>query len=90
MNAADDAISVPAFACIVYISRSDQGVHARVANFADLQQTGADEREVLGKIVPEFKRRIGELMTAGREIPWIDPPSPIEPGEQKRFVPVHL
>jgi hypothetical protein len=29
-------------------------------------------------------------MHSETQIPWIEPPTPAEPGEQKRFIPVHL
>jgi hypothetical protein len=81
---------VPAFTCIVYVSRADGNVSARVANLDGIQATAASEREVLAKVIPEFKKRVSELHSGGTEIPWIDPPkSPLE-GEQKRIVPVHL
>ncbi len=90
LNLADSSGAVPAFACIVYVSKTANGTRARVGNFPDLERVGANERDALGKIVPEFKKRISELITAGKEIPWIDPPSPLQPDEQKRFLPVHL
>jgi hypothetical protein len=29
-------------------------------------------------------------MHNGIQIPWIEPPTPAEPGEQQRYIPVHL
>jgi hypothetical protein len=82
---------VPVFSCIVYVSPdAGGGVRARVANLPGLECTAGSEREALGKIVPAFKRRIGEQMRSGNQIPWIDPPAPAEAGEQIRFIPVHL
>jgi hypothetical protein len=84
-------VEVPVFSCIVYISRDAGGaVRARVANLPGLECTAASEREALGKIVPAFKQRIGEQLLSKTPIPWIDPPSPAETGEQTRFIPVHL
>ena len=83
-------ISVPTFACIVYVSNSNAGVRARVANLAGIECEAASEREALGKIVPAFKQRVAQLTKDETPIPWIEPPSPIEPDEQKRFIPVHL
>ena len=84
-------VQVPVFNCLVYLSRdAGGGVRARVANLPGLECTASSEREALGKIVPAFKRRIAELMHAGTPIPWIEPPSPAEAGEQTRFIPVHL
>jgi hypothetical protein len=84
-------VDVPVFNCIVYVSPdAGGGVRARVANLAGLVCTAASEREALGKIVPAFKRRIGEQMHSETQIPWIEPPIPAEAGEQIRFIPVHL
>jgi len=93
LNVSKDSkpVGVPVFNCIVYVSPSDGGgVRARVANLAGLEFSAASEREAFGKLVPAFKKRVSELMQSGTEIPWIEPPSPAEPGEQMRFVPVHL
>ena len=84
-------IDVPVFNCIVYISlNSDGGVSARVANLPGLSCTAASEREALSKIVPAFKQRVSELMRSETPIPWIEPPTPAEPEEQTRHIPVHL
>tara|TARA_R110002049_G_scaffold4601_5_gene32737 strand:+ start:1030858 stop:1031166 length:309 start_codon:yes stop_codon:yes gene_type:complete len=83
--------AVPTFPCIVYVTNlSTGGVHARVANLAGIDAEAENEREALGKIVPEFKRQVGQLVANGDPVPWIDPPAKPGPDEQKRFVPVHL
>lgn len=83
--------NVPVFNCIVYVSRDSAGhVRARVANLAGLEFTAGSEREALSKTVPAFKQRVTELTQSGTQIPWIEPPLPPDPGEQTRFVPVHL
>jgi hypothetical protein len=82
---------VPVFSCIVYVSPdAGGGVRARIANLAGLACTAASEREALAKIVAAFKQRVGDLMRSEIPIPWIEPPSPAEPGELIRFIPVHL
>ncbi len=82
---------VPVFNCLVYVSSdAGGGVRARVANLPGLGCTAGSEREALAKIVPAFKQLVSELMRSETPIPWIEPPSPVEPGEQKRFIPVHL
>jgi hypothetical protein len=84
-------VQVPVFNCLVYISaNAGGGVRARVGNFPGLECTASSERAALGKIVPAFKQRIAELMHSGTPIPWIEPPTPAEAGEQTRFIPVHL
>jgi hypothetical protein len=83
--------NVPVFTCLVYLSPdAGGGVRARVANLSGLGCTAASEREALAKIVSAFKQRVGELTHSEISIPWIDPPAPAGPGEQIRFVPVHL
>lgn len=81
---------VPVFNCIVYIKPGPGGVRARVANLPGLECIAANERAALSKIIPAFKQRVSELLRNGLAIPWIEPPSPVEPDEQARFIPVHL
>lgn len=84
------AANVPVFNCIVYVAADGGGVRLRVANLDGLEATAATEREALAKIVPAFKQKIADLTQSGDDIPWIDPPAPLEDGEQQRFIPVHL
>ena len=84
------AANVPVFNCLVYVSQQDGGVKARVANLAGIEYIAGNERAALGQIVPAFKQRLVEYLQGDEPIPWLEPPLPIEPGEQKRFVPVHL
>lgn len=82
---------IPVFNCLVYVSKDgDAGVRARVGNLADLEATAPSEREALAKIVTAFKQRVAQLTQDETPIPWIDPPLPVQPNEQQRFVPVHL
>ncbi len=83
--------SVPVFNCIVHVHRDDQGnVQGRVANLPDLVCTAATERDLLAKIVKEFKRVIREYSEKETPIPWVVPPKAKEPNEQSRLIPVHL
>ena len=83
--------NVPVFNCIVYVSPDPSGgVRARVANLAELEFTRPMTRGALAKIVAAFKQRVGDLTRDGIPIPWINPPTPAESGEQTRFIPVHL
>ncbi len=83
---------VPVFSCVVYVSPVDGGggVRARVANLAGLESSAVSERKALAKIVRAFKEHVGELLRSQTPIPWIEPPASPDPGEQKRFIPVHL
>ncbi len=90
LDIANSDSPVPAFTCLVYVANVDGTITARVVNLDGIEASGSSERDVLGKIVPAFKKRVAELMSGGEEIPWIDPPEPPRAGEQKRIVPVHL
>ena len=83
--------SVPVFNCVVHLYRDDQGnFQGRVANLPELVCTAATERDLLAKIVKEFKRVIREYSEKNAPIPWVDPPKAKEPNEQSRLIPVHL
>lgn len=83
--------SVPVFNCIVYVLRDSSGsVSGRVANLPDLEFTASTERDLLGKIVKEFKRVVLEYSKSANGVPWIEPPIAKEPNEQTRLIPVHL
>ena len=81
---------VPVFNCLVYVSPGPDGVRVRMANLTGLECTATGEREALGKIVSAFKLKAAELVRKGAPIPWIDPPLDPVPGEQTRYIPVHL
>ena len=86
-----DVPEVPSFGCLVYVQSLPGGrVKARVANLAGIEIEAASERDALTKVVPQFKKMIQDHMQSQTTIPWIDPPSPINEGEQKRFLPTHL
>ncbi|MGI9471365.1 MAG: hypothetical protein ACR2NZ_07540 [Rubripirellula sp.] len=83
-------VDVPAFPCIVYIRSVEGSMVARVANLPGIEIRGGNERDLLSKIVPEFKRQVAEWHQADDPIPWIEPVPDPEDGEVKRFIPVHL
>ena len=87
-----DAVpNVPVFSCIIYIRQNeDRTVSGRVANLAGLSSSGASERDVLSRLSREFKTQVMGLHQDGKEIPWIDPPTPAESDERVRSIPVHL
>ena len=83
---------VPVFNCIVIVSprAADGKVRARVANLPEIAVEGASEREVLQRIVADFKRIVGERHAAGQTITWQEPPLKPETSEQQRLIGVHL
>ena len=87
----DSKPNVPVFVCLVYVhTREDSTVIGRVANLAGIEASGSSERDVLGKLVREFKSRVSKMFAEGQEIPWVDPQQPPLENEQVRSVPVHL
>ncbi len=83
--------SVAVFNCVVHILREENGVICgRVANLPDLVFTAQTERDLLAKIVKEFKRVVREYSQSDAGIPWVEPPSPKTANEQTRLIPVHL
>jgi hypothetical protein len=91
VSAASAPVPVPVFNCIVHVMQLPTGgVRARVANLSGLECEAPHERAALATLVKQFKQQVITLMQAGQPIPWIEPPQPAEPGEQQRFIPVHL
>ena len=83
-------VDVPTFSCIVHLT-VEGGVHrGRVANLDGIEAVGSTEREMLGKIIPIFKRTVAEFHQRGDSIPWITPVPEPKANETKRFIPVHL
>lgn len=83
--------NVPVFVCLVTIRNNEDGtVSGRVANWPGLEARGASEREVLAKLVREFKSEVAKHHEEQREMPWINPPQKPLAGEQVRSIPVHL
>ena len=85
-------VSVPVFNCIVILTRdtTTDRLSARVTNLAGLTAEGNAERELLILLTKRFKVFVQDCLQHNREIPWIDPPAAPLPGEQQRFIPVHL
>lgn len=83
---------VPVYNCRVYVApQNEQGiVVARAAALADVVGRGESEREALQQVVASFKAKIGQLREQQQDIPWIEPASPPGPGEQERWLAVHL
>ena len=82
---------VPVFDCLVYVIRqADGSVRARLANLVGFEVTAASEGAAFAKLIPDLRRRLAEYLESPDPIPWLKEPAPLEPGEQRRFVPVHL
>jgi len=82
---------VPTFACLVYVSQTDDGkVNARVANLDGFELTAATERDALLRVSKQFKAHVVQKTEAGETIDWIDPVPPASENEKVRSIPVHL
>ena len=87
----DQRPTVPTFACLIYLSKNDDGkVNARVANLAGFELTAGTERDALLRISKQFKAEVIQKTEAGETIAWIDPPPPPAENEKVRSIPVHL
>ncbi len=84
--------SVPVFNCIVILTRLPESgrLRGRIANLANLSAEGNAERELLLLLTKRFKAFILDCLTNQRRVPWRDPPESPAPGEEQRFIPVHL
>ena len=83
---------VPVFDCHVILSTSSQppAVRGRVANLPAITAEGAVERDVLMKLVAQFKAFLVDHRARQVEVPWQDPADEPGPGEVERWIPVHL
>ncbi len=83
---------VPVFTCIVILSPdvATGRLSARVANLPEMTVEGNAERELLMLLTKRFKAFVQDSLQHNRPIPWMDPPTALQPGEQQRFIPVHL
>jgi len=83
---------VPVYNCVVIVSPRDAAgqVRARCATVAGIDASGQSEREALAQVVAAFKATITRHLAAELPIPWVDPPAQPGPGEQQRFIAVHL
>ena len=84
--------NVPVFNCRVLVSpRNSAGlVSARAAELAGIEGSGKSEREALQQVVTAFKAVVAHYHAAGTNIPWLTPPLDKQPGDQERFIAVHL
>jgi len=83
---------VPVFDCHVYLSPANElgQVHVRAAALTEVVAVGRNERDALRNVVAKFKEVVGGYTSRGEPIPWLVPPTPAQPGETQRFIPVHF
>lgn len=85
-------VEVPVYNCLALVTpRNAEGlVTARAANLAGVTAEGKSEREALAGLVAAFKGAVSAHRENGRPIPWAEPPEEPQPGDQQRFIAVHL
>lgn len=63
---------------------------AQCSTLPHIAGTGGTEREALLAVVAAFKQELRRYIERGEAIPWADPPLTRQPGQQERWIPVHL
>lgn len=86
------AVNVPVHNCHACLSPPDaEGwIAARACNLPEIVVRGKTEREALAALVAAFKTAVARYAAAGQQIPWAEPPASAKPGEQERWIAVHL
>jgi hypothetical protein len=88
----DSQRAVPVYNCHALLKpRDEQGlIEARAAALPEVFAHGRSEREALAGLVAKFKQAIAAYTSAGADIPWANPPLTAQPGDQERWIAVHL
>ncbi|HEX7446952.1 MAG TPA: hypothetical protein VF306_05365 [Pirellulales bacterium] len=86
------AASVAVYNCHACLSPpdADGSITARCCNLPEVVARGKTQREALAALVAAFKVAVSQYRDAGRAIPWVESPSKPAPGEQERWIAVHL
>lgn len=85
-----DNSTVPVFDCHILLSKNDDGsLTGVVSNLPEVHGTAQNERDLLRKLMNEFKASVSRYTADGKTIPWQETRKPA-PGEQQRWIPVHL
>ncbi|MEM6690251.1 MAG: hypothetical protein AAF664_12530 [Planctomycetota bacterium] len=79
----------PAYGCVIHVRAVNGGVQAKVANLEGLEVTEKNERAAMAKLVPLFRQKIAEAQSNGQALE-LSRTVPLEEGEVRRFLPVHL
>jgi hypothetical protein len=83
---------VPVYNCHVLVAPRDaEGwVVARASNLPEVTARGRSEREALANVVAAFKTAIIRHTAGGGAVPWAAQPIEPQPGDQQRWIAVHL
>ena len=84
--------NVPVYNCHGRLSAPDAAgwITARCCNLPEVRARGKTQREALATLVAAFKVAITRYRSAGQPIPWAEDSTTPEPGEQDRWIAVHL
>ena len=84
--------NVPVYNCHACLSPADaEGwIAARSTNLPEVVARGKTQREALAALVAAFKAVVSRYHAAGHPIPWAEALAKTEPGEQERWIAVHL
>ena len=84
--------NVPVYNCHVLLAPRDaEGwIVARLSALPEVTARGRSEREALASIVSAFKTAIVRYTASGGTIPWAARPLEPQPGDQQRWIAVHL
>jgi len=84
--------NVPVYNCLVAVApRNSEGlVRARALQVDGIVVFAKTEPEALKGVVTAFKKLVSQAVTTSEELPWRKDAIPMEPGEQQRFIAVHL
>ncbi len=83
---------VPVYNCHVLVAPPDaEGwIVARSSNLPEVTARGRSEREALANVVAAFKTAIIHHTAGGGAVPWATQPMEPQPGDQQRWIAVHL
>jgi len=86
------AADVPVYNCHVLIAPRDaEGwIVARASALPEVEGRGRSEREALANVVAAFKEAIVRSTADGGQVSWAVPPLEPRPGDQERWIAVHL
>lgn len=82
----------PVYNCHAILSASDaEGwLTARCSNLPGIVVRAKSQREALAALVAAFKAAVSRHAATGQAIPWSESPANLAPGEQQRWIAVHL
>jgi len=78
--------------CHVVLSGPDADglLRGRVTTLAGVEAAARSERELLTRLVQQFKQTLTQCREQGRPPPWTTETVKPGPGERQRWIPVHL